>query len=70
MNSDIILKDWSYVINELICIQNLNQSKFKINKIKQSLLDLKLNITFENSDLLISITYLSLSINLSDVKLK
>jgi hypothetical protein len=59
MNSDIILKDWSYVINELICIQNLNQSKFKINKIKQSLLDLKLNITFENSDLLISITYLS-----------
>ena len=51
MNSDIILKDWSYVINELICIQNLNQSKFKINKIKQSLLDLKLNITFENSDL-------------------
>ena len=35
MNSDIILKDWSYVINELIYIQNLNQSKFKINKIKQ-----------------------------------
>lgn len=59
MNSDIILKDWSYVINELIYIQNLNQSKFKINKIKQSLLDLKLNITFENSDHLISITYLS-----------
>ena len=59
MNSDIILKDWSYVINELIYIQNLNQSKFKINKIKQSLLDLKLNITFENIDLLISITYLS-----------
>lgn len=59
MNSDIILKDWSYVINELIYIQNLNQSKFKINKIKQSLLDLKLNITFKNSDLLISITYLS-----------
>lgn len=59
MNSDSILKDWSYVINELIYIQNLNQSKFKINKIKQSLLDLKLNITFENKDHLISITYLS-----------
>ena len=58
MNSDSILKDWSYVINELIYIQNLNQSKFKINKIKQSLLDLKLNITFENKDHLISITYL------------
>ena len=59
MNSDSILKDWSYVINELIYIQDLNQPKFKMNKIKQSLQDLKLNITFENKDHLISIAYLS-----------